>query len=1204
MPNISFTPHQQQAVDVRGGNLLISAAAGSGKTAVLTERAVQLLTEENAIPADRLVVVTFTVAAADEMRQRISSKLAERIAADPTNEWLQSQQLLLSSAKISTIHSLCNSLIKENAELLGIFGELRISDDANLAVLQAEALQEVLEEAYTAADPDFLHLVECTCVKNDKPLCKLIQDIYNFIRSFSFPLSYLDRAEKMYEQADSIADSEWGKSIREHLAAALSYCEETLQFCMEEMRSDAAVFPNYSPAFSSDLSQISRIHELINDGKMSEASEALLGMQKKTLDAVRKYPDPDFLDSLKARRQKVYDILKDIGKRYLNSTDDHFRQDIALLRPQIHALFELVRSVYARIEKKKNEQGIIDYSDLEHLALSLLVKPLPEGGWARSERAEELSANIDQIMIDECQDINEVQNLIFNLLSRNGTNLYMVGDVKQSIYRFRKAMPDLFIEKKKAFSPYCPETHTNESEAVITLETNFRSRKEVCDVVNYLFTRLMSSEVGEIDYTEKEALFPGACYPEYPDAAAEIHIVDYNRSAEDEKTAVEARYIASRIKRMIASGYQVSDGKGGMRQCRYRDFAILLRSYREKSRIYASELTAAGVPCFCETSERYFDSYEVMVVLNLLRTIDNPLKDVPLLSVLLSPMFRFSADQITKIRLAQRNVPFYRAMLICAEEGDEACLSFLDTLRFFRQTAATCSVDALIQEIYDRTDFLALTNVMSGGGDKEANLRLLITHAANYEQVGNRGLSGFLRYIDHVIQSDGDLSAANSFPANTDSVRMMSIHKSKGLEFPICIVADCGKAFNKMDLTAKSQMNGSLGFSMKITDPDTLRSYTSLPFEAIRLKTERETISEEMRVLYVAMTRAKEKLILVMTMPNAKDRLRSLADLYAGMANSKPLPYQVFRAQGYDEWLLSVFLFHPGFSDVRQKIGRMDLPIVASDVAVRGILASSDVPLAETPDPERRFYAEPSDELSKKLNHAIRFSYPQKPLTQVPAKLTVTQIAKQANAEQTPDGPVKLKFSPKFLQQYSSGVTPAQRGTILHSFMQFSDFAAAEADLEGEITRLVQEKFLTAEEVSVLNRSKIAAFLHSPLYARMKAALSPDTDGMLLREYKFLYYLKAGDIMALPPEFRQEEILIQGIADALLFEDGEITILDYKTDYVNDPQILVQRYYDQLRIYRDAIGKAFHLPVRQCLLYSLHLEREIEIPFPGKEDTA
>lgn len=1178
MAAISFTVHQTQAIEASGGSLLVSAAAGSGKTAVLTERVIRMLTGEVPVPADRLIIVTFTVAAAEEMRRRIGDRLAELIEQEPENEWLQNQQMLLPSARISTIHALCSSLIREHFELLGISGEISIADDAELAVLKREALEEILEAHYALAEKEFRDLVESVCVRDDRPLHSLILSVYDFIRSFSFPLEFLDQAEEFYRREDSVELCPWAPEVLGHLCSALRYGERRLGECLEEMASQPAVQEKYGPAFSSDLEQVQALYALGVSGRLSEAAELSRSMKKLSLKPVRKFEDAEFLDSLKQRRGEVWALLEELSSRYL-FTNAEYQQDRAILLPRVTALFGLVRELYLRLEEKKQEAGRMDYADLEHYALRLLLEQTPDGP-KKSAVAEELSAQYDEIMVDECQDINEIQNRIFSLLSCEGKNLFMVGDVKQSIYRFRKAMPALFIEKSRRFPSYDPAAPFPDGGAKIILGQNFRSRREVCGLVNFLFERLMSEEIGEIAYGEEEKLLPGAVYDAYPPSCPELHILDGGSETGTDRTLREAAYAAELIHSMVDSGYQVQ-GKQGLRQCGYGDFAILLRSHTSKAPVYAKALKAQNIPCHAASSEGYFDSYEVLIAVNLLRIIDNPLLDVPLLSVLLSPVCGFTADEVTEIRLAQKNVPLYRAMRQYAEEGSRHASDFLLFLQQLREKSALLRCSELIREIYDRTDFPALAYAMGDGVQKDANLRLLLTYAERYESFGEGGLAGFLRYLDRVQESGEDFSAANPASEAGGAVQILSIHASKGLEFPVCIVADCGKRFNKMDLIRPFQQNAALGFSMKITQRETLQSYSSLPFEAIRLRSEKELIAEEMRVLYVAMTRAREKLILLASLPNAAQTLRKLSYQASG---GRLEPFESYLARGYEGWLLPVLLRHPDCGELRAQIGRPDLKPVPADFPLRAVWVPAGPEGEEGSKPDRVFFSEPDPVQVERLRQRFEYRYPFEELTRLPAKLTVTQIAKKAQE----DG-IHLDTRPAFLQ--AKGLTPAQRGTILHSFMQYADYEAAEQDLEAEINRLLQKQYLTQAEAEALNRKKIRAFFASPLYARMKSALR------IQREYPFLYFLKAGEVdPTLSPDFAEEEILIQGIADCLIFEESGIVIVDYKTDYTSDESVLIAQYYDQLRIYKDAVEKAFGIPVRECLLYSLHLERSIRIP--------
>ncbi|MEG0571377.1 MAG: 3'-5' exonuclease, partial [Oscillospiraceae bacterium] len=545
--------------------------------------------------------------------------------------------------------------------------------------------------------------------------------------------------------------------------------------------------------------------------------------------------------------------------------------------------------------------------DLEHYALKLLV--VHENSQNKqTEIAKELSQSYVEIMIDECQDINEVQNLIFKMLSRDETNIFMVGDIKQSIYRFRKAMPQIFIEKKETFKYYNKMTHNNLSKEKIILGNNFRSRPELTSTINLVFSQIMQKDMGEIEYDQDERLVASAIFDENKDAGAELHIIDYDKTLHEDKTECEARYIAKLINDMVVNQYMVSDGDT-MRPCKYSDFAVLLRSKASKAQVYLEKFKEFNVPSWCDVSQGYFTSYEISVMLNLLRIIDNPLKDVALLCVLMSPMFGFSADKITQIRLINKNQPLYLNLSQAANLGDEDATTFLKTLDELRTLSSVLPADRMIQKIYEQTDFISMVEAMFQEDQSSANLKLFLSYANQYEQSEHSGLYGFIRYIDRVIEKNDDFLSANTLAQNSNVVKIMSIHASKGLEFPICIVADCAKSFNKQDLNKSFQLNSNLGFSMKIREAEQLKEYTSLSFNAIKLATEKETIAEEMRVLYVAMTRAREKLIMVMTFTDAQTKISKINAQTNGI--SCPSPYDVYTSNSFADWLLLSFLTTP-----------------------------------------------------------------------------------------------------------------------------------------------------------------------------------------------------------------------------------------------------------------------------------------------------
>lgn len=1184
MAEVQFTENQRAAIDAQGGAVLVSAAAGSGKTAVLSERAVRLLTGDNPVSADRLIIVTFTTAAAEEMRRRIAQKLAERIAENPQNEWLRTQQLLLPRARISTIHSLCANLVRTHFEKLGLPGEMRIADDAELNVLLNETVSDVFDRRYESEDAAFHSLFAYFCGSgSDKRLSELVIRVYRYIRSFAFPLLWLDRAEKLLCTDTPERETVWMQRMFSHWEQAFCYARSLLLQGINEMAgSDLA--EKYGPAFAEDVRFMDALYKAAQNQDADAIAGALAGFVKPRLAAVRKPEDPALQQRLKELRKKAYDIAEKETERFFDEGNASFPDkrhcaDRRYTTPSVQTLFTLVREVDALLYEKKAERGVLDFSDLEHMTVRLLAEPV-DGKAVPTPLAQELAKDCAEIMVDECQDISEVQDTIFRMLSREEKNLFMVGDVKQSIYRFRQAMPELFVGRRDRYTPYAGKMEANG--VSIVLDQNFRSRREVCDIVNAVFSQIMTKEAGDIDYTRSDYLTPGLAYQETDGMEPEFCIVDCSESEEDDRTGMEreAAFIASRIRRMVEEKFPVTE-KGESRPCRFSDFAVLLRSTKNKSEIYADAMRRRGVPCLAAVADSFLDAYEIAVMRNLLRVVDNPMLDVALVSVMMSPVGTFSADDVTRIRLAGgKEQALWLAL--CGDTENEKSRNIVALIDTLRRASAVQRVSELVRLAYEKTALCSLVYALGEGEKKEANLKRFLRAAEQYEQHGTEGLSGFLRHLDRAEETGASFEGgANPLSANADSVRILSIHASKGLEFPICVIADCSKPFNMQDLNGEVQMNASLGFALKNIDRDALKSYAGLPFSAIRLQNRREMLAEEMRVLYVAMTRAKEKLLFVMSTASIEKKLNRAAVLTVG---TKPSPYEALSANSYADWLLSVFLRLPSCTTLRSYVTAGELPYAESDTAVRVNIYKTE---QSNGDAEvRELCAEEDAAFSALLRARMDYIYPYELRTKLPAKVTVTEIAKrrQGGEGQT------LAVRPRFLE--SKGLTPAQRGTVLHTFMQTADHHAACVDLEREIAHLVRKRYLTAEEADSLNRKKITAFYRSSLYERMCKSEK------VLREYPFLYEIPASELKteagsALP----DEKILLQGIADCLLFESGGIVIVDYKTDYVEEEAVLAQRYYDQLRIYRDVIAKAFDQPVKACLLYSLHLEKEIELVF-------
>ena len=1180
MGEVQFTENQRRAIVTQGCALLVSAAAGSGKTAVLAERAVRLLTGENPISAYHLIIVTFTTAAAGEMRRRIAQKLAERLAENPEDEWLRMQQLMLPRARISTIHALCAGLVRANFEKLGLPGEMRIADDAELNVLLNETIDEVFERHYENEDTAFHRLFYYFCGNgSDKRLSELIVRVYRYIRSFAFPLLWLDRAEELLCSDTPEKKSIWMQQMFKHWEQAFSYAQTLLLQAVDEMM-ESDLFEKYGPAFSEDIHFIKMLLQDAQNQNADGIAKALSSFVKPRLAAVRKAADPALQHRVKELRKKAYDLVEKETAHFFDQgfslfPEERHRADRLYTASVVHSLFELVRETDALLYEKKMERGILDFSDLEHMAVRLLAEPV-DGKAIPTPLARELAEECAEIMVDECQDISEVQDTIFRMLSKEEHNLFMVGDVKQSIYRFRQAMPELFIQRRDSYAPYSKKAE--QGGVSIVLDQNFRSRREVCDIVNAVFSQIMTREAGDVDYTEADYLNPGLPYPAAEGMEPELCIVDCSEN-EDEQSDLEreAVFIAQRIRKMVEEKFAVTE-KGEKRPCRFSDFAVLLRSTKNKSEIYADAMRKHGVPCLAAVADHFLDSYEIAVMRNLLRIIDNPMLDVALVSVMLSPIGSFSADDVTRIRLAGKKEQ--ALWLGLCDDMENKSRSFVQLITVLRRAASVQRVSEILRSVYEKTEFCSLVYSLGEGEKKEANLKRFLHTAEQYEQYGTEGLSGFLRYLDRAEETGASFEGGTApLSANTDSVRILSIHASKGLEFPICIIADCSKPFNLQDLNSEIQMNAALGFAIKNIDRAALKSYGGLPFSVIRLQNRREMLAEEMRVLYVAMTRAREKLLFIMRTAGLEKKLNRAAVLAVG---KKPMAFEILSANSYADWLLSVFLRLPSCTVLQNYVEAGKLPCADSSVPVQ-IRICGLQQVAE--DLSARALCSDEDVgFSALLRARIAYVYPDESRTKLPAKVTVTEIAKHQQGEEGQ----KLAAKPRFLE--SKGLTPAQRGTVLHTFMQTADHSTACMDLEKEIQRLVFQRFLTVEEAASLNRKKIRAFYKSSLYQRMIRCVK------VLREYPFLYEIPASELKteagdAVP----DEKILLQGIADCLLFEEDGLVIVDYKTDYVEDENILAARYYDQLRIYRDVMRAAFQIPVKECLLYSLHLEREIPI---------
>ena len=1164
MAEMRWTESQQDAISARRGTVLVAAAAGSGKTAVLVQRAIERLTDpEHPTSADRMLIVTFTKAAAAEMRARLEKRLHDMLRGAPGDPHLRRQSILLSQAHIGTVDSFCAEMVREFFHLLDISPDFKIVSDKQEEELVNAALNEVLQEAFEAGTVG--RLADAFAgERDDRRLMEMVLTLYRFMQSHPFPERWLSEKVDMYFLGRERQElSPWEKVILEYAREGIQHCVGLLNRAREESREDLAVEAAYAPALEKDRQAFESMGELAAAGDWDGLCQAVAAYSPARRGALRGYDGDPLKQRLEAFREEAKRMAKELGKYFSASREDCAWETVQTA-PLVKSLQELTLAFSRRYGEKKRAGNFLDYSDLEHQAIRLFVR---EDG-SPTQAALEVAARFDEIMIDEYQDINEVQDSLFRAVSREGNNLFMVGDVKQSIYGFRRAMPEIFLRCREAYEKY----HREEDRypASIVLDRNFRSRKEVTDTVNFVFSRLMSKEAGDMDYTGEDRLVCGAEYP--PKEGCQTELQFLSRSGGVPAEEAEGAWIARRIRQLVEGGFTVT-GKEGERPANYGDFCILLRSANQYAHAYAQQLQARGIPARASVAGGFFKAPEIGVMLSLLRIIDNPNQDIPLLSVLMSPLYGFTADDAARLRLESRDLPVYLSLLRGAET-DPRCRQVVEEIGQYRAVAATMASDAFLNYLYSKTGYPDMVLSMENGEERLANLRLLEKYARDYESSGYHGTSGFVRFLDRLKQNNSDLQAAELAPQDRNAVTVMSIHKSKGLEFPLCIVAGCGRNF-VTDQRAEILLHPELGLGVKLRDRKRSASFTTTAREAIDLETSRSSSAEEMRVLYVALTRAKEKLILV---GSWEDPARTAEKLAMELTELGPVPYTVRRAKNAAQWLLLCALCHPDGAKLRQETGAPEGCVFWEDYTPWDVGFDSFQPQEEQEQLKPPAPEPPDRELYQRLKERIEFVYPHREAAAIPAKVAASKLASQQ------DGTREITLSrPAWLG--AQGMTPAQRGTALHAFMQFADFAAARKDPEGERDRLVDMALLTPEQGAVVDLKRVGAFLESPLGQRVLA--SPEVE----KERRFTAVVPASLAEPDLPVSQEEEVILQGAVDCTFLEDGLLHIVDFKTDRVGSLEELWERYETQLRLYGAAMEEVSGHPVGELILYSTWLNR-------------
>ena len=1174
----NWTEHQLDAITARGGSVIVSAAAGSGKTAVLVERVIRLITDtENGVDADRLLVVTYTRKAAAELKSRLKEALTDCIRKDPSNAFLLRQQSLLSKAHISTVDSFCMSLCKEYFYLLDIDRNIRIADTGELSVMRGDAMRLTLDLLYEKKDPKFHALVETfASARDDSKLENNIYQLYDFLRSHPFPDRWLKEKLSYYTDFNDVADSVWGKIISEYTREAADYLTLLYERAVDAISLDEKLYDKMFPLFDTYRVFCERLQKAASEQGWNDIRDILLSFDQGRLSTPRGYADNPYKIAAASARDLFKDTVKTLQKLYAQE-EAMCLYDIERLKDFAEQIFSAVTLFEEHYAMLKKESGVADYADIEHWVLSLILdkdtaEPTPV--------AREIGSRFDYIMVDEYQDANEVQDTIFKTVSRNEENLFVVGDVKQSIYGFRQAMPELFLKRKNTAYLYHRERPT--FPAKIILEKNFRSDSEVLSAVNYFFTKLMSPAVGDIEYNEEEQLVAGAEYAPQAEPAIEYYVVDKEGVGEEDAAIAEARYIAERIHQMVAEGYPVKDGDG-YRPATFSDFSVLMRNLSSYGAVYREVFELYGLHTHTESSAGFLGAREIMLMTNFLRVINNPALDIELLSVVMSPVFGFDEDDLARIRIGLRKGSLYAAITLDAEQGNQKSRAFLNELEYYRRLSATMPLYRLITVIFERSSFTSIISASDSSGYAMNNLRLLLDYARAFEQNTRRGLSSFVNYLDRLMEDGSDLPAAAGESGGDFGVEMMTVHASKGLEFPIVFLANTARKFVS-DSSKAVLLHSRYGYAQKLYDPALSASFNTMPRNALAMEKRRGEMSEELRVLYVAMTRAKQKLIMLATPSRpAGTYIAGVAKKLAGQREISP--FAVRSVSALSDWLTMCALLHPDGEPLREYAGvSVDCDKQADFRLTCGVIDQPfDDDVDESDNADTAVTEENSAVIDELRRHA-EYVYPYEGLSGLPVKVAASSLAHRMTEEAYD----RHLDRPAFLQ--GEKLTSAEKGTALHAFMQYADFAAAREDIEAQLQLLTDEGYLTQAQADSVDIEKARSFIDSELVTR---CLNADK---VYKEYRFNIRIPANRVdPEIEESLSEETVILQGAVDLAFVEDGELVIVDYKTDRVKAPEELAERYASQLLLYKDAMEECLSLPVKECLIYSIRHSKEVAV---------
>lgn len=1177
MAEFKPTQEQQWAIEARDSALLVSAAAGSGKTKVLTERLMSYITQPEPKSIDSFLIITFTRAAAGELRSRIMTELTGLMAQHPENLALRRQYALVSRAQIGTIHGFCSSLLREHCLALELTPDFKVVDENRTSIMKQNALNQVLEEAYEQLEekPGLRSLIDTVGAgRDDRRLADLLLSLHGKMQSHPYPELWAE-SQKMQLRAEGITDpgeTAWGAYLLHYVQETAVYWSGLLENLLGELNAPdyEDILTSYGPSLektAEDLRTLSRAAVL---GWDSAASHAAVEFPR--LGGLRKPQHPEMADRVKALRDNCKSVCSNLSTA-LSDSGKTSMEGLRAAAPAMEALLDLVLDFDRIFASDKRRRGVVDYGDLEHFAVKLLANP--DG--SPTELAVQLSDRYTEIMVDEYQDVNAVQELIFKSISKDGTNLFTVGDVKQSIYRFRLADPGIFTEKYLCYKDY---TQAEEGEARrILLRENFRSRREVLDGANAVFDNIMSARLGELDYDDNARLRCGASY-EGQVPLPTVTVLTKAETEEDESQddsstmhEVEADYVARSIRDLIASGTPVTD-HGEQRPARYDDIAILMRSANQMVNTYRKALNRWGVPVQSEQGGGFYESPEITVMLALLAITDNPRQDVPLISAMQSVYVGFTPDELAGIRHCDRKGSFYDALVISAQENEKSG-DFLRKLQLWRDISGDLPLQDLIRRMMEDLSVMAITSAMEDGQLRRNNLMAFAGLAEQFEQTGYHGLRRFAQWLEKQAESGTEPEVPCGDSGN--AVHIMSIHKSKGLEFPIVYLCDAGKEFNMRDTEGPVLVHPDLGLGPKIIDTDRGIEYPSLPRRAIARKMTLETMSEEMRLLYVAMTRAKEYLYVTGSFPRVKNMkgTREKLDKLELLCTSPVSPEILETCKSMLLWLCAAY-----FAD-----GGEHLNLETLAWTVGGGAEDEEAALPEvTADAE----------ILEQLKANLAFTYPHADSEALPSKITATEL-KHLWDEADPEAAPLIKNRATQFRRFKAGgdqerLSATEKGTATHLVFQHIAYEKATSlqAVQEEIRRLEAAGILNSRQAKGVDAGQIARFFLSPTGELMRSA------DRVLREFKFSLLRPASKYF---PEAKDDEVLLQGVIDCATEKDGRLTIIDYKTDSVNEENVEARAaiYRSQVEAYAEAMEDITGKRVERRILYFLKPGIAVEI---------